>query len=67
MFTSLLCICYDELCLGSEATLNYQMIVKRYPFSNGVVGGSIIFVKSSLYLIRKNFKNQKNKNKKIKN
>ena len=34
----------------SEMTLNYQVVVKRYPFSNGVVGGSISAVKSSLYL-----------------
>lgn len=31
-----------------EMTLNYQVIVERYPCSNGVVGGSISAVKSSL-------------------
>jgi hypothetical protein len=31
-------------------TLNYQVIVERYPFPNGVVGGLIPAVKSSLYL-----------------
>ena len=30
--------------------LNYQVIVERYPFPNGMVGGSILTVKSSLYL-----------------
>ena len=35
----------------SEMTLNYQVIVERYPFPNGVVGGSILVVKSSLYLM----------------
>ena len=37
----------------SMMTLNYQVIVERYPFSNGVVGSSILVVKSSLYLIGK--------------
>ena len=36
----------------SKVTLNYQVIVERYPFLNGVVGGSILVVKSSLYLTR---------------
>jgi hypothetical protein len=40
----------------SEMTLNYRVIVERYPFPNGVVGGSIPVVKSSLYLTH-----QKNK------
>ena len=31
-------------------TLNYQVIVERYSFPNGVVDGSIPIVKSSLYL-----------------
>ena len=31
-------------------TLNYQVIVERYLFSNRVVGGSIPVVKASLYL-----------------
>ena len=35
-------------------TLNYQVIVKRYPIMNGVVGGSIPVVKSSPYLKEKN-------------
>ena len=35
-------------------TLNYQVIVERYLFSNGVIGGSIPAVKSSLYLTEKN-------------
>ena len=30
--------------------LNYWVIVERYPFPNGVVGGSIPALKSSLYL-----------------
>jgi hypothetical protein len=34
-------------------TLNYRVIVKRYPFPNEVVGGSIPDVKSSLYLIKR--------------
>jgi hypothetical protein len=34
-------------------TLNYWMIVERYPFSNGMVGGSIHAAKSSLYLMEK--------------
>ena len=34
----------------SEMTLNYWVIVERYPFSNGVVGGSIFVLESSLYL-----------------
>ena len=33
-------------------TLNYQVIVERYPFLDGVVvGGLILVVKSSLYLM----------------
>ena len=38
--------------LGStlEMIINYRVIVERYPFSNGVVGGSNPVVKSSLYL-----------------
>ena len=38
------------LLLGSDLTLNYRVIVEKYPFPNGVVGGSIPVVKSSLYL-----------------
>ena len=34
-------------------TLSYQVIVERYPFLNGVVGGSISALKSSLYLMEK--------------
>ena len=34
----------------SEMTLNYQVILKRYPFPNAVVNGSIPTMKSSLYL-----------------
>jgi hypothetical protein len=39
--------------MRSEMTLNYQVLVERYPFPNGVVSGSIPVVKSSLYLMRK--------------
>jgi hypothetical protein len=35
-----------------EMTLNYQVMVQKYPFPNEVVGGSIPTVKSSLYLTR---------------
>jgi hypothetical protein len=35
-------------------TLNYWVIMERYPFLNGVVGGLIPVVKSSLYLTEKN-------------
>ena len=34
-------------------TLNYQVILERYPFMNGVIGSSISAVKSSLYLTKK--------------
>jgi hypothetical protein len=34
----------------SKMTINYRVIVKRYPFPNGVVGGSPPGVKFSLYL-----------------
>ena len=37
----------------SEMTLNYWLIVERYPFLNGVVGGSISAVKSSLNLMKR--------------
>ena len=40
-------------------TLNYQVIVERYPFPNGVVGGSIPAVKSFLYLTEKKTKKKK--------
>jgi hypothetical protein len=41
-------------CLISfEMTLNYLVIVERYPFLNGVVIDSILAVKSSLYLTKK--------------
>jgi hypothetical protein len=32
-------------------TLNYRVIVERYSFPNGVVGGLIPVMKSSLYFI----------------
>ena len=32
-------------------TLNYQVIVERYPFFDGAVGSAIPTVKSSLYLM----------------
>jgi hypothetical protein len=35
--------------------LNHYVIVERYPFFNGVVGSSIHVVKSSLYLMKKNY------------
>ena len=35
----------------SEMTLNYWMIVERYLFPNGVVGGLIPVVKPSPYLM----------------
>ena len=38
---------------GFKMTLNYRVIVNRYPFPNGVVVGSIPTVKSSLYLTGK--------------
>ena len=34
-------------------TLNYRVIVKRYPFPNEVVGDSILTVTFSLYLMEK--------------
>jgi hypothetical protein len=34
-------------------TLHYRVIVERYPFPNGVVGGSIRAMKSSLHLTGK--------------
>ena len=37
----------------SKLTLNYWVILDRYTFSYGVVGGSIPAVKSSLYLTEK--------------
>jgi hypothetical protein len=36
-----------------EMTLNYRVMVERYPFWNGVVGGSSPAMKSSLYLTEK--------------
>ena len=39
----------------SEMTLKYEVIVERYPFSSGVVGGSIHVVKSSPYLREKDY------------
>jgi hypothetical protein len=36
-----------------EMTLNYQVLVERCPFPNGMDGGSILVVKSSLYLMGK--------------
>lgn len=44
--------CYKYNILWFEMTLNYCMIAERYPFSKGVVGGSIFAMKSSLYLTR---------------
>ena len=41
--------------------LNYWVIVERYLFPNGVIGGSILAVKSSLYLMGKLKKNKKKK------
>ena len=35
----------------SEMTIKFWVIVQRYPFPNGVVGGLIPAVKSSLYLM----------------
>ena len=44
----------SKIFLGqSKMTLNYPVIVETYPFSNGVVGGSMLAVKSSLYLTEK--------------
>jgi hypothetical protein len=37
----------------SEMTLNYRVIVERYPFPNGVVDNLIPVLKSSLYLTGK--------------
>jgi hypothetical protein len=34
----------------SKMTLNYRVIVERYPFPNEVVGGSISDLISSVYL-----------------
>jgi hypothetical protein len=34
-------------------TLNYLVRVERHPFSNGVVGGSILDMKLSPYLTKK--------------
>ena len=34
-------------------TLDFRVIMERYPFSDGVVGGLIPAVKSSLYLTEK--------------
>jgi len=42
----------------SEMTLDYWVIVERYPFPNGVVGGLIPTLKSSLYLTGKIIKNK---------
>ena len=39
--------------MQSEMTLNYWVIVERYPFLNEVVGGSIPAMKASLYLTEK--------------
>ena len=40
----------------SEMILNYRVIVERYPFSNGVVGGLIPVVTGKI----KTIKNKKN-------
>ena len=43
-------IMFTQHCFAPEIkmTLNYRVIVERYPFLNGVVGGSIDAVKFSL-------------------
>ena len=43
---------YEWFSCRSKMTLNYRIIMERYPFPNGVVGGSIPIVKSSLYLTK---------------
>ena len=45
----------------SKATLNYRVIVERYPMSNGVVDGTILVVKSSLFLTQEREKTNKQK------
>jgi hypothetical protein len=40
---------YNEL--WSKMTVNYWVVVERYPFFSGVVGGSISALKSSLDLM----------------
>ena len=42
---------YNEL--WSKMTVNYRVIVERYPFFNEVVGNSISTLKSSLHLMGK--------------
>ena len=42
----------------SEMTLNYWVIVEKYPFPNEMIGGSIPAVKSSLYLMDQKTKKQ---------
>jgi len=37
--------------IRSKVTLNYQVIVERYLFLNEVVGGSILIMNFSLYLM----------------
>jgi hypothetical protein len=41
-------ISLDKRVFGSKMALNYRMIVERYTIPNGVIGGSIFTVKSSL-------------------
>ena len=45
-----LSIAYKCKSVQSEMSLNYQLIVERYSFFNGVVGGLNPTAKSSLYL-----------------
>ena len=41
----------------SEMILNYRVIVERYPFSNGVVGGLIPAVTGNFFFFKKKKKN----------
>ena len=50
---------FEEVRVWFEMTLNYWVIVDRYPFLNGVFGGLIIVVKSSLYLTGEKKKKKK--------
>ena len=43
-----------SIAMRSEMTLNYRVLVEKYPFPNRVAGGSIPDVKSSLFLTGKN-------------
>ena len=46
-------------------TLNYRLIIERLSFPNGVVGGLITVVKSSLYLTGKTKKKNQTLKKKL--